>query len=502
MAAPASPINPLTQSVGFNIRRVRVTQVDATQGIALAVDDMNVQVTLPLFVTRAAARPPLPGETWIIDQSLGFWTFAALISTSAVSSVATTLDDLSNVSVPTPSNGQILRYNSATTLWEAVTTPGPNPWVWNITDGANDGLTINGTSGTLKQIFLIKDYLGAPIFGVGHVGGAAVYGDHLRVFAPGVGFVNTFDVDPDGKVTISGTGQLQLGATVLTETDIQDLHSHSGTNPWLFIQTDIAQDGMIVRGAGGSLNTIFGVEDGGSNLIMNVSPLGGVGVFGNQFRVFTGVFGSATIVLDPAGTITVTGTGTLTLGAQTLTAADITALHGVSTTYIPNTAKAAASGVASLDSSSHLVQLPALPSLSVYRSAALSLTTTSLTVLGWDAEDHQDNVSANAMHNTASNNSRLIAPIAGKYDVRATVQVASNAAAPYLTIQVRLNGTTVLRARATNGVASQVNSVDIAARLKLSANDYVEVLVSSTVSGQALTVGSSTCFASLTFATA
>jgi hypothetical protein len=475
MMQAAKTVNPLTNSIGFNVRRVRVTQVDPAQGIALAVDELNVEVTLPLYVTRAAARPPQPGEIWLIDQALGLWTFAALVGTVANTSVVTTLDDLANVSAPSPSNGQILRYNSATTLWEAVTNPGPNPWVWNITDGLNDGLTINGTSGTLKQILLIKDYLGAPIFGVGHVGGAAVYGDHLKVFAPGVGFVNTFDVDPTGKVTISGAGQLQIGSTVLNEADIQNLHSHAGTNPWLFIQTDIAQDGMIVRGAGGSLNTIFGVEDGGSNLIMNVSPLGGVGVFGNQFRVFTGVFGSANVILDPSGTVTVNGTGTLTLGAQTLTASDIAALH---------------SGA-----------LP-MPSLSVYRSAALSLTGTSLTTVSWDAEEWQDNVATNAMHNTASNSSRLIAPTAGKYDLCACLQVVSNASAPYLTIQVKKNGTTVLRTKSMTGTVSQVNSVDINTRLKLSANDYVEILVSSTVSGQALTVGSSTCFASLAFASA
>jgi polygalacturonase len=83
MAAPASTVNQLTQSVGFNIRAVTVTQVDASQGIALAVDQQNVQVTLPLFVTRAGARPARAGEQWLIDQSLGMWTFAALIGNAA-----------------------------------------------------------------------------------------------------------------------------------------------------------------------------------------------------------------------------------------------------------------------------------------------------------------------------------------------------------------------------------------------------------------------------------
>lgn len=82
MGAPARQINPLTQSVGLNVRLVKVTQVDPDQGIALAVDQMNVQVTLPLYVTRANGRLPAVGETWLIDQSLGLWTFAARVGQS------------------------------------------------------------------------------------------------------------------------------------------------------------------------------------------------------------------------------------------------------------------------------------------------------------------------------------------------------------------------------------------------------------------------------------
>lgn len=82
MGAPASSINPLTNSVGFNIRLVTVTQVDPSQGIALAVDEQNVQVTLSLAVQRAKGLLPAEGELWIIDQALGFWSFAAYVAPS------------------------------------------------------------------------------------------------------------------------------------------------------------------------------------------------------------------------------------------------------------------------------------------------------------------------------------------------------------------------------------------------------------------------------------
>lgn len=94
MGAPAVPINRLTQSVGFNIRLVTVTQVDKTQGIALAVDEQNVQVTLPLAIQRAKGPLPAEGERWIIDQTLGFWSFAAYIAPNASSSAMTAYSTL------------------------------------------------------------------------------------------------------------------------------------------------------------------------------------------------------------------------------------------------------------------------------------------------------------------------------------------------------------------------------------------------------------------------
>jgi hypothetical protein len=75
----AKTVNPLTNSVGFNVRTVTITQVDAANGIALAVDQQNAQVTLPLYVARAPGRTPRVGEIWLIDQALGLWAFAALV---------------------------------------------------------------------------------------------------------------------------------------------------------------------------------------------------------------------------------------------------------------------------------------------------------------------------------------------------------------------------------------------------------------------------------------
>lgn len=83
MGSPAVSINPLTNSTGFSIRVVTVRQVDKTQGIALAVDQQNVQVTLPIYLARAKGRIPAEGEVWMIDQTLGFWSFAAYVGPDA-----------------------------------------------------------------------------------------------------------------------------------------------------------------------------------------------------------------------------------------------------------------------------------------------------------------------------------------------------------------------------------------------------------------------------------
>jgi hypothetical protein len=79
----AQPINQLTNSVGFSYRAVAITQVDIDQGIAIGVDEQRVQVTLPLLLSRAKGRLPVAGESWLIDQSLGFWSLVAFNGKSA-----------------------------------------------------------------------------------------------------------------------------------------------------------------------------------------------------------------------------------------------------------------------------------------------------------------------------------------------------------------------------------------------------------------------------------
>jgi hypothetical protein len=63
-----------------------------------------------------------------------------------------------------------------------------------------------------------------------------------------------------------------------------------------------------------------------------------------------------------------------------------------------------------------------VPRTKVMRSGAITYTTSTHTLIGWDAESEDQY----AMHDTASNNSRLIAQVDGRYRIRSQLSFASN----------------------------------------------------------------------------
>lgn len=110
---------------------------------------------------------------------------------------------------------------------QAQTIAGPNPWTYTMTDGTKDGVVINGVPNSLSQIFLVKDPYGAPIFAVGHVGGATVFGDHFRLIGDAGFSTPVFDVDTHGTITLTGTApKIVIGGQTLTAADIAWIHAH------------------------------------------------------------------------------------------------------------------------------------------------------------------------------------------------------------------------------------------------------------------------------------
>lgn len=60
---------------------VEVSDINSETGIATVKDNFGKYHTVAAYIRRGGGRMPVPGETWIIDRSLGQdWTFAALIS--------------------------------------------------------------------------------------------------------------------------------------------------------------------------------------------------------------------------------------------------------------------------------------------------------------------------------------------------------------------------------------------------------------------------------------
>lgn len=111
----------------------------------------------------------------------------------------------------------------------AATCLGVNPWNLNMTnaDKTKDGLTITGTTNSLAQILTVKDPYGAPIFSVGHVGGATVFGDHIRLIGDAGFNTPVVDMDTHGTISITGTNpKVVINGQALTAADIAWIHAH------------------------------------------------------------------------------------------------------------------------------------------------------------------------------------------------------------------------------------------------------------------------------------
>lgn len=112
---------------------------------------------------------------------------------------------------------------------KADSTTTGNTWYYQMTDPNKDGMELQGIKGSLRQIFEVKDPYGAPIFSVGHVGGANVYGDDLRVFNGNDIFNPTAVIYPDGHIEITAQATnpvIVVNGQTLTANDIKWIHDH------------------------------------------------------------------------------------------------------------------------------------------------------------------------------------------------------------------------------------------------------------------------------------
>lgn len=133
----------------------------------------------------------------------------------------------------------------------------------------------------------------------------------------------------------------------------------------------------------------------------------------------------------------------------------------------------------------------------VYRSDALSVSHLSTTAIAFDAETFD----SNSMHDTVTNNSRIVLNKVGKWRISWQVVYAANATGSRAAY-ILLNGSTVVSDRDTNNaggaILSYVNGSDVVVASAIT--DYIEVIPYQNSGGSlALTVGTATVYLSAIF---
>jgi hypothetical protein len=76
------PVNGASTSVGFTAKLVTVQSISPDGKTAVCIDRQNTQVSVPMLIQPSKAMLPAPGETWLVTQALGQWTFTAIVAAS------------------------------------------------------------------------------------------------------------------------------------------------------------------------------------------------------------------------------------------------------------------------------------------------------------------------------------------------------------------------------------------------------------------------------------
>lgn len=83
MALPRPAVNGATTSVGFTTKLVTIQSISPDGKTAVCIDRQNTQVNVPMLLQRSKGVLPEAGETWLVTQDLGQYTFAAIAASSA-----------------------------------------------------------------------------------------------------------------------------------------------------------------------------------------------------------------------------------------------------------------------------------------------------------------------------------------------------------------------------------------------------------------------------------
>lgn len=72
------PVNRNSHNVGFDLHQVIVEQVIPDKRLAIC-QEVSTKHRMEASLLPIRVREPMVGEVWLIDQTFGLWSFAALI---------------------------------------------------------------------------------------------------------------------------------------------------------------------------------------------------------------------------------------------------------------------------------------------------------------------------------------------------------------------------------------------------------------------------------------
>jgi hypothetical protein len=342
MAAPRAALSATTQSVGITVKLATVLSLSADGTQAVTVDRQNIQTTVNMLVQRSKGPLPAAGDTWLLSQDLGFWSFAAFVATSAGqfsggSSGSTAGGTSVTVSAQAPVNPQ------ADDIWvngsegNAVFWWSGNAWVATqfgtqaIANGAVTAAKI--ASGTITSEQISPDAgitAGQVAFTVGEIGGSRVWTNTSEPQDPAV---DDLWINPaNGNMVSVWTGQqwepLQFGAPAIQEGSItaNQISEAAGISA--------AQVSFTASDIGGITTSVMAAQpaDPSTNDLwfdaandFTLMQWDGTAWVQYQFGTSALAAGSVTAALIAANTITAAQIATGTITAQQIAAGTITA---------------------------------------------------------------------------------------------------------------------------------------------------------------------------------
>jgi hypothetical protein len=114
------------------------------------------------------------------------------------------------------------------------------------------------------------------------------------------------------------------------------------------------------------------------------------------------------------------------------------------------------------------------PACRVYHNANQSIAHFSSVVAAFNSERYD----TDAMHDIATNNSRITINTAGLYVVTFSGEMASAADYTWIQVLIRLNGTTAIAAQTLQGNAGGfVQQISLSTQYKFAAANYIEVVL-------------------------